>query len=91
MEKSSRNYGIDLLRVFSIFLVAILHILGHGGAIGTTTSLWHFSAIWFLEIFAYPAVNCFVLISGFVGYRGDNYTLRLRNIISMFFTVVFYR
>lgn len=90
MEKSSRNYGIDLLRVFSIFLVAILHILGHGGAIGTTTSLWHFSAVWFLEIFAYPAVNCFVLISGFVGYRGDNYTLRLRNIISMFFTVVFY-
>lgn len=90
MKKTSRNYGIDLLRVFSIFLVVILHILGHGGVIASTASHWHYSAAFLLEILAYPAVNCFVLISGFVGYRGEDYTPKLRNIISIFFTVIFY-
>lgn len=90
MGKSARNYGIDLLRVLSIFLVVILHILGHGGVLATTASYGHFSAAWFLEILAYPAVNCFVLISGFVGYRGERTTPKLQNLLSIFFTVLFY-
>ncbi len=90
MGSKSRNYGIDLLRVFSIFLVAILHVLGHGGVLASTPSRVFYSAAWTLEILAYPAVNCFVLISGFVGYRGEKYAPKLRNIISIFFTVLFY-
>ena len=90
MGSKTRNYGIDLLRVFSIFLVAILHVLGHGGVLASTPSRAYFSAAWALEILAYPAVNCFVLISGFVGYRGEKYVPKLRNIISIFFTVLFY-
>lgn len=90
MGAKTRNYGIDLLRIFSIFLVAILHVLGHGGVLASTASRWHYSAAWALEILAYPAVNCFVLISGFVGYRGEKYAPKLRNIISIFFTVLFY-
>jgi|GEM_PF-7086306 len=28
---TERNYGIDLFRMVSMLMVAILHILGHGG------------------------------------------------------------
>ncbi len=90
MGRTSRNYGIDALRVFSMFLVAIIHILGHGGVIRSATSYENIIAIWVLEILAFPAVNCFMLISGFVGYRNENYAPKLQNIISIFFTVLFY-
>lgn len=90
MGKSERNYGIDLLRVVSMLFVIMLHIMGHGGVLASTGTYWHFSAAWLLETIAYPAVNCFVLISGFVGYRGEKHMPRLKNIFSIFFTVLFY-
>ena len=88
--QSSRNYGIDLLRMFSMFCVIILHLLGHGGALKSTISGEDFAILWFWEIFAYPAVNCFVLVSGFVGYRNEKYFPRLKNIIIIVFSTFFY-
>lgn len=32
--KRERNYGIDMLRLLSMYMVVILHILGWGGGIG---------------------------------------------------------
>lgn len=35
----SRNYGIDLLRIVSMFMICILHVIGvWGGGIGNTQS-----------------------------------------------------
>lgn len=90
MEKTKRNYGIDLLRIFCMFLVVILHILGHGKVLETSNSSLGFSVSWFLEIAAYPAVNCFVMISGFVGYREGKYYSKLNNLFSLLFTALFY-
>ena len=89
-KKSTRNYGIDLLRIFAMLCVAILHILGHGAVLNNVVSAEAYGTAWLLEILAYPAVNCFVLISGFVGFREEKYCPRLKNIISLFMTVVFY-
>lgn len=85
-----RNYGIDLLRGLSMLGVVVLHILGHGGVLETAASPLGFSVSWLLEVIAYPAVNCFVLISGFVGYRAEKYYPKLRNIVSLLFTALFY-
>lgn len=43
-----------------------------------------------LEILAYPAVNCFLIVSGFVGFREEKYYPRIKNLISLFFVVLFY-
>lgn len=90
MNKSARNYGIDMLRILSMLGVVFLHTLGHGGILGISQSPERFSLVWFLEILAYPAVNCFVLISGFVGYKGEKFFPRLRNFLVLMFTVFFY-
>ncbi len=90
METSKRNYGIDLLRVLCIFGVVVLHILGHGRVLETTQTPFGFSFSWLLEIAFYPAVNCFILISGFVGYRNDRYYPKLSNLLYLFVTVLFY-
>lgn len=31
MSEKKRNYGIDLLRMISMFMVVVLHVLGQGG------------------------------------------------------------
>lgn len=90
MKISTRNLGIDILRVLSMLAVVFLHVLGHGGILKLDHSPMNFSLVWFLEILAYPAVNCFVLISGFVGYKEDNPFPKIKNIISLVFTVAFY-
>lgn len=87
---TQRIYGIDLLRICSMLGVVVLHILGHGNVLETTNSNLGYTIVWLMEIIAYPAVNCFVLISGFVGFKGEKYYPKFNNILSLFFTVIFY-
>jgi len=90
MGKSARNLGIDLLRIISMLGVVFLHVLGHGGILASNLSPLNYSVAWFLETLAYPAVNCFVLISGYVGYKRERYFPKMKSIFSLFFTVLFY-
>ena len=64
-----RSYGLDLLRIFATLAVVILHLLGAGGVLGSLTpgSVRHASA-WGLEVACSCAVNCYGLLSGYVGY-----------------------
>ena len=83
-----RNYGIDLLRMVSMFLVIILHILGAGGILNATDGLrMHHALAWFLEICAFCAVNCYALISGYASV-GSKY--KFSNIINLWLQVFFY-
>ena len=68
----------------------MMHVLGHGGILRSAQSFSEISVVWFFEVLAVPAVNCFALISGYVGYRGERFSPRLKNIISLLFTVLFY-
>jgi len=90
MTSVKRNYGIDLLRILSILGVAILHILGHGGILNSALGTENYAVSWFWEVFAYPSVNCFVLISGYVGYREGKPYPKLTKLVDLFLTVLFY-
>lgn len=85
---STRNYGIDFLRMLSMFMVVILHTLGHGGILtrlvpGTPA----YQTAWLLEIAAYCAVNCYALISGYVGYQSN---FKLSRLTTLWLQIVFY-
>ena len=65
-----RNYGVDLLRVAAMFFVAALHIIGIGGIItGSGLLSPQFLTAQFLRIAMLCDVNCYALISGFVGWE----------------------
>lgn len=85
---SERNYGIDLLKVISMFFVVILHVLGRGGILDSysqeNASFW---VAWLLEIAAYCAVNCFAMATG---YLMADHSFRYRKIVPMWLTVQFY-
>ena len=85
---TKRDYGIDLLRIVSMLMVPMVHILGHGGVIGATVpfSLQYESA-WLLESILLVAVNCFVLITGYVYYGKETRYYRL---LTLWAEVLFY-
>ncbi len=67
MQMQQRNYGIDLLKILSMFMVVVLHVLGKGGPLyGTVKGSAQYWSVWFLEIAAYCAVNCFALSTGYL-------------------------
>lgn len=83
-----RSYGLDLLRILSMFLVVILHLMGAGGVLVTLTpgGVRYVSA-WGLEIVASCAVNCYGLLSGYVGY-GHSHTRK--KLFSLWLQVLFF-
>lgn len=67
-----RIEGIDLLRIISMLMIVMLHVLLHGGILdavlpGTT----NYGLVWLLETAAYCGVNCYALISGYVGLKSQ--------------------
>lgn len=56
-----------------MFGVVMLHTLGQGGILwGCEAGTLNYSATWLLEIACFGAVNCFALISGYVGINAKH-------------------
>lgn len=85
---TNRNYGIDLLRIVSMFLVVLLHVLGQGGILESTeTGSANFKTAWLLEAAAFCAADCYALISGYVGVKAKH---KYANILNLYLEVIFY-
>lgn len=83
-----RNYGIDLLRIISMCFVLLLHVLGAGGILNSTEPYsLKYETMWIIESLAYCAVNCYALISGYVGVFSK---YRFSNFIVLWIRVLFY-
>ena len=88
---SGRNYGVDLLRIVAMFYVIVLHVLGRGGALAASDSgSSQYAVSWLMETWAYCAVDCFALISGFAAYSEKERPTRYANYIMLWLQVVFY-
>lgn len=87
-KKNEYNYGIDALRMLAMFLVVTAHILGPGGILEAAEPMSaQYKAAWFLEITAYCSVNCYALISGYVGIYAK---YKYHNLALLWLRVVFY-
>ena len=86
--KRKRNYGIDLLRIIAIGMILILHILGKDNVLASAEVFSaNYKAAWLMEIGCYGAVNCYALVSGFVGIHGKP---KASNIVMLWLQVFFY-
>lgn len=98
-KTGQRHYGIDALRILAMFLVVVLHILNFGGVLSAAKPYYSPTGIttWVLAVLAMSCVNCYGLISGYVGiyskYRYSNLLLLLLQVwlysigITLFFCV----
>lgn len=75
---TKRNYGIDFLRMLSMFMVVTRHVLGLGGILeisqAGSTNYW---VAWLFEIATGCAVNVFALISGYVMWHSKTTVSRI--------------
>ena len=90
MATKSRNYGIELLRILAMLGVIVFYINAFGPLHGAGLSFGRFSLTWLLEVLVLPAMNVFIIISGFVGCRAEKAYPRTKGILRMLFTALFY-
>lgn len=85
---NKRNFGVDLLRIVSMFFVLILHIINKGGVY---SNLEVFSTKYeicrFFECMTYCCINCYALISGYVCIDSK---YKITNFVMIWLKVVFY-
>ena len=83
-----RNVGIDLLRMTAMWMVVILHILNKGGVLAAAAPLSAArETARLLEACAYCAVDCYGLISGYVGV---GHRFRYGSALALWLRVAFY-
>lgn len=83
-----RYINIEILRIISMFMIIVLHILVHGGVGEEVTFLsGNFILVWFLLACCYTSVNCFVLISGYFMVKSN---FKIKKIIKLWGQICFY-
>lgn len=89
MRTKERNVGLDLLRILAMLFVVVVHVLAQGGVMEAAMSVSkaHYYSLKFLQVFAYCAVPCYAMLSGYVGV-GRKW--KPSNLISLIFTALFY-
>ena len=83
-----KNVGIELLRSVSMLFVVMLHVLNAGGILdGADRNTYYAKIAYTLFIIAFCGVDCFALISGFVGWKSR---LKLSRILLLWLQTFFY-
>ncbi|SEA62612.1 Surface polysaccharide O-acyltransferase, integral membrane enzyme [Oribacterium sp. KHPX15] len=85
---NTREYGIDLFRIILMMIIPMIHVIGQGGIINAAAPLSAtYEMSWLLMSFFLVAVNCFVLITGFVHYEKET---RFYRLFTLWIEVLFY-
>ena len=85
-----RNYGVDALRVLAMWMAVVLHVTDHGGVLaggGMVPLSTKYELVRLTHALAVCAVDCYALISGYVGLNARH---RVSNLIRLWFEVCFY-
>lgn len=88
-HSQNRNYGIDALRIYAMFLVVILHVLGHGGVLDSLTGISKYAAK-ALDVFAVCAVDIYAIVSGFVGFSNNPKAIKTSKFLTIWTQVFTY-
>lgn len=66
IPKKERHTGFELLRIVSMIMIVLMHIIGHGGlkdAVTPNMPLYHI--YWLIYALSRVSTNCFVMLSGY--------------------------
>lgn len=86
--KIERKSNFELLRIISMFMIIMVHTLGHGGAIEKTfLNNYNFFIVNFLESFSIIGVNCYIIISGYFNIMSE---FKVSKIFKIYLQTIFY-
>jgi len=83
-----KNIGVELLRNVSMLFAVVLHVLNAGGILdGADRNTYYAKLAYTFFIAAFCGVNCFALISGYVGWKSK---VRLSRLLYLWILTFFY-
>ncbi len=88
MKENKFEIGIEILRCVCMFMILILHYFRHGGVLDNIkygSILYYY--VWSLEGVCYIAVNCYMLISG---YLLSTRNFSFNRIFNLYVEILFY-
>lgn len=86
---NEHNYGIDALRCIATLFVLTLHTVNRGGVLEASSGLNRL-VILLVDIIALCAVNCYALVSGYVGYSTKKKIGRYSRWFELWLQIVFF-
>ena len=89
---NNKNYysGIDILKIFAMFLVTVLHVTGLGGTIESAANPITKFVLCSMEGVSFSCIDIFALSTGFLCYGKKNRFSRLFNIwLQVIFWAIF--
>lgn len=88
-EGKKINWGIELLRIVCMLMIILLHILYKGEILySDTLAPMILNQAWILEALCYGAVNCYVMISGWLLAQSDR--VKRSRVIRLWGQTLFY-
>ena len=87
MEKKTRESNFELMRIISMFMIVLWHVIIHGRLLGSSTGLTNLIYNLLLCVFIVH-VNSFILASG---YFQSNHNFSLKKLLKLFGLQWFYR
>lgn len=84
---NKRNVNIDLLRIVSMLMIVVLHVLLQGGLLSSQNKI-NFYSTWLIEIICFISVNCYALITGYLMI--DTNKWKIERLLQLWVQVFFY-
>lgn len=88
IPKKERHTGFELLRIVSMTMIVLMHIIGHGGlkdAVTPNMPLYHI--YWLIYALSRVSTNCFVMLSGYYMVTSK---LKASRVLRIWLEVLFY-
>lgn len=87
-EGKRRCAGIDVIKLLSMQMIVVLHVLGQGGILSCLPVFSvRYEVMWLLETACFCAVNCFALATGYL-MAGSRF--RYSRLLELWLQVAFY-
>lgn len=88
MKSDNKMINIELLRIVLMFMIVVLHYLGHGQVITSVDiGTFNFYLVFILKSLCIIAVNTYIIITG---YFMENKAIRLKKILRIELLLLFY-
>jgi len=88
--KQQRYPGLDRLRILAAYFVVGIHLFALIGGLDSGAGLLSLANL-LVYALVFCAVNCFGLLSGYLGYREEGNGLRIAPLLLLWLQFVFYR
>lgn len=84
----NRSSNFELLRIVSMTMVVVMHVLRHGGILQTlTVGSLEYWFLWGMESLSFVGVNCYLLLTGYFQVQAQ---FRWKKVIALVVQLMFY-